>query len=139
MAVLNTALSARKLGCVSPETQAAGNEILRTQRCGMIRSSTPATRSSTVIRDRLQQAQGQRARQIFEERMASLFDRLPMLSGFCVERDLSIAEVAIDTWPGWNASKELVEEIGRLLQDLVDETPDAAELLRGRTFARSFQ
>lgn len=32
-----------------------------------------------MIRDRLEQSQGQRARQIFDERMASLFDRLPML------------------------------------------------------------
>jgi hypothetical protein len=92
-----------------------------------------------VIRDRLQQAQGQRAREIFDERMASLFDRVPMLSGFCVQSDLSIAEVAVDTWPGWNASAELIEEIGRSLQDLVDERPDVAELLRGCTFARSFQ
>ena len=92
-----------------------------------------------MIRDRLEHSQGQRARQIFDERMASLFDRLPMLSGFCVQDDLSVAEVAVDTWPGWNASAQLIEEIGRLLQDLVDERPDAVELLRGRTFARSFQ
>jgi hypothetical protein len=92
-----------------------------------------------MIRDRLQQDQGHRARQIFDERMASLFHRLPMLSGFCVESDLSIAEVAVDTWPGWNPSAQVIEEIGRLLQDLVDERPDVAELLRGRTFARSFQ
>ena len=92
-----------------------------------------------MIRDRLEQKQGQRARQIFDERMASLFNRLPMLSGFCVQDDFSVAEVAVDAWPGWSASPELVEEIGRLLQDLVDERPDARELLRGRTFARSFQ
>jgi hypothetical protein len=92
-----------------------------------------------MFRDRLQQSQHQRARQIFDERMASLFERLPMLSGFCVESDLSVAEVSICTWPGWSPSAELQEEIGRVLEDLVDERPDVAELLRGRTFARSFQ
>ena len=62
-----------------------------------------------------------------------------MLSGFWVHDDLSTTEVSLDTWPGWDPSAEVAEEIGRELQDLLDERPDAAELLRGRTFARSLQ
>lgn len=77
--------------------------------------------------------------QIVDERMATLFERLPMLSGFCVHSDLSTAEVWLDTWPGWDPSAEVAEELGRVLQDLVEERPDAAELLRGRTVARSLQ
>lgn len=80
-----------------------------------------------------------RNRQIFDERMATLFERLPMLSGFWVHEDLSTTEVSLDTWPGWDPSAEVAEEIGRELEDLLDERPDAAELLRGRTFARSLQ
>ena len=80
-----------------------------------------------MFRDRLQQD------------MATLFQRLPMLSGFSVHSDLSTADVWLNTWPGWDPSAEVAEEIGRVLEDLLDERPDAAELLRGRTFARSLQ
>ena len=90
-----------------------------------------------MFRNRLQENQHQRAQQIFEERMAALFQRLPMLAGFCVEGDLSVTEISVDTWPGWSPSEQLHEEIGRILDDLVDERPDTAELLRGRTFARA--
>ena len=91
-----------------------------------------------MFRDRLQQEQHQRARQI-EERMATLFQSLPMLSGFSVHPELDRAEVWLDTWPGWHPSEEVAEEVVRVLQDLIDERPDSAELLRGRTFARSLQ
>lgn len=91
-----------------------------------------------MLRDRLQQEQQQPARQV-DERIATLFQRLPMLSGFWVHSDLSAADVWLDTWPGWNPSAEVAEEVSRVLEDLVDERPDAADLLRGRTFARSLQ
>jgi hypothetical protein len=90
-----------------------------------------------MLRNRLEQDHGERAVQIFE-RIATLFQRLPMLAGFCIESDLSVAEVSLHTWPGWSPSEAVREEIGRALADLVDERPDSAELLRGRTFARSF-
>jgi hypothetical protein len=90
-----------------------------------------------VLRNRLEQDQGERAIQIFE-RIATLFQRLPMLSGFCVESDLSVAEVTLDTWPGWSPSEAVREEIDRALGNLIEERSDNAELLRGRTFARSF-
>lgn len=89
-----------------------------------------------MVRDRLQQEQHQRARQI-EARMATLFQRLPMLSGFSVHSDFDRAEVWLDTWPGWDPSDEVAEEVLRVLQEIVDERPENAELLRGRTFARS--
>ena len=92
-----------------------------------------------MIRDRLQQNEHQRTRRLFDERMASLFERLPMLSGFWVHDDLSTTEAQLHTWPGWDPSAQVAEEIGRELQDFLDERPDAAELLRGRTFARSLQ
>jgi hypothetical protein len=92
-----------------------------------------------MIRETLKQDQHQRARQIFDERMARLFERLPMLSGFWVHEDLSAADVWLDTWPGWDPSAQVAEEVSRVLEDLVDERPEAAELLRGRTVARSLQ
>ena len=92
-----------------------------------------------MIRGTLEQDRQQRARQIFHERMASLFARLPMLSGFWVREDLAAADVWLDTWPGWDPSVQVAEEVRRVLEDLVDERPETAELLRGRTVARSLQ
>jgi hypothetical protein len=92
-----------------------------------------------MLGNRLQQNEQQRAREIFEARMATLFHELPMLSGFYVQADLSVSELSIHTWPGWSASPRLAEDIGHFLQQIVDEQPDVAELLRGRTFARSLQ
>jgi hypothetical protein len=92
-----------------------------------------------MLRDRLQQNEHQRAREIFDARMAALFEQIPALSGFHVQADLSVAELSIYAWPGWSASPELREEVARFLQDMADERPGVAELLRGRTFARSLQ
>jgi hypothetical protein len=92
-----------------------------------------------MLRNRLQQNEHQRARELFDARMAALFEQIPTLSGFYVQADLSVTELSIQTWPGWSASPELREDIARFLQDMVDARPDVAELLRGRTFARSLQ
>ena len=89
-----------------------------------------------MVRGRLQQEQHERARQI-EERMATLFQRLPMLSGFSVHADFDRAEVWLDTWPGWDPSEEVAEEVIRVLREIVEDRPENAELLRGRTFARA--
>jgi hypothetical protein len=92
-----------------------------------------------MLRDRLQPKRHQRAREAFEARIATLFDEVPALSGFYVDPDLSVTELAVNTWEGWTASPELSEDIGRFLRDLVEDQPEIAELVRGRTFARSFQ
>ena len=78
----------------------------------------------------------ERARELFDERMSALFDQVPVLSGFHVGADLNVSEVAV-TVPGWNASRELAQDLAVYLDSLVDERPEVAELLRGRTFARA--
>ena len=92
-----------------------------------------------MLPDRLQQDERQRARELFEGRMAALFDQLPMLTGFHVRPDLSVAELSISTWPGWTPAPALGEDIAHFLQEMVDDQPVVAELLRGRTFARTLQ
>ena len=89
--------------------------------------------------DRLHQDEHRHAREMFETRMAALFEELPMLAGFFVEADLGVAELSLFNWPGWNAPSALREDIARFLRDMVEERPEVAELLRGRTFARSLQ
>lgn len=92
-----------------------------------------------MFRDQLDRAQHQRTKEMFEARIAALFDELPMLTGFFVEADLGVVELSIYTWPGWSASSVLREDIARFLLDMVEERPELTELLRGRTFARSLQ
>lgn len=73
-----------------------------------------------------------------DERLGELFRRLPLLSGFSLEQDLELKDVTLHTWPGYTPGPELyVEVVMETLADLVEERPDAAELLRGRTFARA--
>jgi hypothetical protein len=72
-------------------------------------------------------------------RIAALFRRLPVLSGFVVQDDLMIAEVATHSWPGHAVDADIHVQIADALGDIVEERPDAVELLRGRTFARAIQ
>lgn len=79
-----------------------------------------------------------RAEGLLESRIGALFERLPPLCGFAVTQDLSLSEVAIASWPGYEAGRELDEEIMGTMAEIGVESPDALELLRGRTFARAF-
>jgi hypothetical protein len=89
--------------------------------------------------DRLPETGSQRTAALLEARIGGLFQRLPMLSGFAVQHDLYISDVAIDTWPGLTAGADLYEEIADTIAALLDERPDTKELLRARTFARTLQ
>ena len=74
----------------------------------------------------------------FRARVAVLFERLPMLCGFHVTTDLTVVEIAVDSWPGCAPTGELVREICAALEDLIAErADDTVDLLRGRTFARA--
>jgi hypothetical protein len=74
-------------------------------------------------------------------RVAALFQRCPMLCGFSV-RDASSEDVVLvelSCHPALDREQCLVlsEAISCALLDLVDELPEAAALLPGRTFARA--
>ena len=83
--------------------------------------------------------------------IAELFLRLPMLAGFSVQErasltrdrggapligELCIADVSVDTWPGFQAGPALQEEIAETLLELLHEHPESREAIRGQTFAR---
>lgn len=72
-------------------------------------------------------------------RMAALFDSIPELCGFSIGADLQPREVAVHGWPGLIASEALYRDIIETVTDLVEERAEAAEVLRGRTFARAIQ
>ena len=87
---------------------------------------------------RLNEERLQRSEAFLEKHLADLFRRLPMLSGFTLREDLEVTDVSVHSWPGYVAGEELYKDLMVSLTDLAEERPDAVELLRGRTFARSF-
>jgi hypothetical protein len=74
------------------------------------------------------------------ERLQSLFTRCPELSGFSVRGDaeeLIVSDVGISPRLSAEQYGEIFEDISATLSELLDEQPEAGELLRGRTFART--
>lgn len=87
-------------------------------------------------------------------RVDELFGRHPSLQGFSVQgtqalppairsnvmaNTLVVAEVGVDPICGSDYSDKVSDEIAVVLLDFVKERPEAAELLRDRTFARTLQ
>ena len=74
------------------------------------------------------------------ERIDALFRRWPALCGFTVRRSsgLFIGDVTLDAPGNWAPSGALMDDIADALSELIEECPDADELLRQRTFARAF-
>ena len=83
-------------------------------------------------------------------RLEALFQRCPTLHGFSVQpaanvtrdrvvvelqEDLCLADVVWHQALNGEQAVTLIGEISQALFDLVDERPEAAGLLRGRTFA----
>lgn len=68
----------------------------------------------------------------------TLFQRYPTLCGFSVKDDMSFSNLACHPALGGDEAELLCEEISQALHDLMEERPEAAELLRGRTLARTF-
>ena len=84
-------------------------------------------------------------------RVDDLFGRYPSLQGFSVQgaqalpegmranvtaNTLVVAEVGVDPICGSAFSEKVSDEIAVALLDFVQDRPEAAELLRDRTFAR---
>jgi hypothetical protein len=90
-----------------------------------------------ISETRLREERRQRSQAALDRHLADLFRRLPMLAGFTLRQDLEVADVAVHSWPGYVAGEELYKDLMVALTELADERPDAIELLRGRTFARS--
>jgi len=74
-----------------------------------------------------------------EASISALFRRCPALCGFTVEHlsELFVSEVTIHP-SGAVPHRELRGEIVAALAALIEECPEAGELLRERTFARVF-
>lgn len=69
-----------------------------------------------------------------------LFGRRPDLCGFSVHGDaeeLFVSDVGISPRLGAEQFGEIFQDIAATLSELLEERPEAGELLRGRTFARA--
>ena len=86
-------------------------------------------------------------------RIAGLFHRLPMLTGFSVQEratlsrdrgtaplagDLCVADVSVDAWAWLQLTPLVHDEIVQELRELLGEHPESYDALRGQTFARTF-
>jgi hypothetical protein len=90
---------------------------------------------------RIEDPQRSRFEADLEARINALFRRCPTLCGFIVRShvgQLFVAGVSVHPLIGLKAPRELYEEIMATLDELIDECPEAGELLRERTFARVF-
>lgn len=71
-------------------------------------------------------------------RVETLFGRCPALCGFSVqEGDLALSDLTCHPVPDRERAEAVLGEVSQMLYELVDEQPEAAELLCGRTFART--
>ena len=74
--------------------------------------------------------------QEIHERLEDLFQRCPELHGFAVRPDRPLPW-HLTCHPAHHGEQAALDEIAQTLLELIDERPEAAELLRGRTFART--
>ena len=93
-----------------------------------------------TAQSRLSQASDLRAKSeaALEEHIAEIFRRIPVLAGFAIRDDFEFDDISIFSWPGTIADEQLYMDLVEALSEFADERPDAAKLLRGRTFARAF-
>lgn len=90
-----------------------------------------------ALQDRVQDAQRLRLEADLAARIEALFRRCPALCGFAVDRGLFISNLGCHPALDREQAAELCDEISHALLELLDEWPEADELLRGRTFART--
>jgi len=77
-----------------------------------------------------------------QQQVESLFERCPELWGFSVRAEndeLFVSDVGIAPRLSAEQYGEIFQDIAKTLADLIDEQPEASDLLRGRTFARTLQ
>jgi hypothetical protein len=105
-----------------------------------------------ALQDTTQNVQDQSVAADVAARVAVIFEQYPMLCGFSVQEcstlaedcaivqlqgELCLTDVSVTTWPGFRVTQEFYEQIAYMLLELMDEQPEAGDLLPGRTFARA--
>lgn len=106
-----------------------------------------------ALQDRTRHAEHQRLEADLDARLDTVFDRCPELCGFSVaerlvpgkgedaglrEWELYVYDIAAYPVLGAGQSEQFFGEISGALAELLNERPEAAQLLPGRTFARAW-
>ena len=60
-----------------------------------------------------------------------------MLAAFGLRHDFEVADLSIYTWSGCGIHRDLCEVVMQSLVELAEAHPEAVQLMRGRTFART--
>jgi hypothetical protein len=80
-----------------------------------------------------------KSQSLIQEQVESLFARCPDLCGFAVRaeaEELYVSDIGISPRLSAEQYGEIYQDIALTLSELLEERPEAGELLRGRTFAR---
>jgi hypothetical protein len=85
---------------------------------------------------RQSEARRQHNEMIVARHFERLFRRFPMLSGFWLDPNLEVAEVVVAS-ADCTAVDALYGQVMESLLQLAAECPEALQLMRGRTFART--
>jgi hypothetical protein len=75
-----------------------------------------------------------------QQQVESLFARCPELWGFSVRAEndeLFVSDVGIAPRLSAEQYGEIFQDIAKTLAELIDESPEASDYLRGKTFART--
>ena len=87
--------------------------------------------------DRTEDLQQQRFEAALADCIGTIFRCCPMLCGFAVDRESCVSSLTCHPLLDEEKIGVLREQVALALSELLDEEPDAADLLRGRTFART--
>ena len=105
-----------------------------------------------ALHDRTANLQSQNVASDLAACVAMIFEKYPLLCGFTVQphntlttdrakvrlqRGLYLADVEANCPPGFRATQDFCNQIADMLLDLMKEQPEAIDLLRSRTFART--
>jgi len=74
---------------------------------------------------------------IVTRHVRELFKLLPRLSGFKLGADLNLVDLSVNTAPAFPERRGLYASVMQWIIELAECNPEAVQLMRGRTFARS--
>jgi hypothetical protein len=91
-----------------------------------------------ICKQRLDDPCRQQAEALVSRHMRELFKRLPMIAGFFLGPDFKVSDLVL-SWPcdtgGWDPCGMVMQA----LVELAEMHPEAVQVMRGRTFARTVQ
>ncbi len=82
-------------------------------------------------------AQRRHAEAIVSRHVRELFKLLPRLSGFRLGADLTVVDVSVSTSLAVSAPRGLYPVVMQAIVELAECHPEAVQIMRGRTFART--